>query len=160
MKNTVFNKLRNLDAYPKVNEDFFSRTLSGGIITLFSSLAILLLVFSEFRLYLHTVTETKLLVDTSRGETFHINFDVTFPAIPCTLLSVDTMDISGEQHLDIKHDIIKKRINAHGDVIESRPDGIGAPKIEKPLQRHGGRLEKNETYCGSCFGAEQGTMDT
>ncbi|KAK8558779.1 hypothetical protein V6N13_098417 [Hibiscus sabdariffa] len=159
MKNTVFNKIRNLDAYPKVNEDFFSRTLSGGIITLVSSLAILLLVFSEFKSYLHTVTETKLLVDTSRGETFHINFDVTFPAIPCTLLSVDTMDISGEQHLDIKHDIIKKRINDRGDVIESRPDGIGAPKIEKPLQRHGGRLEKNETYCGSCFGAEQSDDD-
>ncbi|XP_039006772.1 endoplasmic reticulum-Golgi intermediate compartment protein 3-like isoform X2 [Hibiscus syriacus] len=157
--NTVFNKLRNLDSYPKVNEDFYSRTLSGGIITLLSSLAILLLVFSEFTLYIHTVTETKLLVDTSRGETFHINFDVTFPAIPCTLLSVDTMDISGEQHHDIKHDIIKKRINAHGDVIESRPDTIGAPKIEKPLQRHGGRLEKNETYCGSCFGAEQSDDD-
>ena len=27
-------------------------------------------------------------------------------------------------------------------------------QIEKPLQRHGGRLEHNETYCGSCFGAE------
>ncbi|KAA3488535.1 endoplasmic reticulum-Golgi intermediate compartment protein 3-like [Gossypium australe] len=131
MKNTVLSKLRNLDAYPKVNEDFFTRSLSGGIITLVSSLAILLLVFSEFRLYLHTVMETKLLVDTSRGETFRIN----------------------------KHDIIKKRINTNGDVIESKPDGIGAPKIEKPLQRHGGRLEQNETYCGSCFGAEQSDDD-
>lgn len=27
-------------------------------------------------------------------------------------------------------------------------------QIEKPLQRHGGRLDHNETYCGSCFGAE------
>lgn len=27
-------------------------------------------------------------------------------------------------------------------------------QIEKPLQRHGGRLEHNETYCGSCYGAE------
>lgn len=27
-------------------------------------------------------------------------------------------------------------------------------QIEKPLQKHGGRLEHNETYCGSCFGAE------
>ncbi|XP_021291439.1 endoplasmic reticulum-Golgi intermediate compartment protein 3-like [Herrania umbratica] len=155
----VFSKLRNLDAYPKVNEDFYSRTLSGGIITLVSSLAIVFLFFSEFRLYLHTVTETKLLVDTSRGEALRINFDVTFPAVPCTLLSLDAMDISGEQHLDIKHDIIKKRINAYGGVIESRQDGIGAPKIEKPLQRHGGRLEHNETYCGSCFGAEQSDDD-
>ncbi|ERM94188.1 hypothetical protein AMTRI_Chr04g188610 [Amborella trichopoda] len=150
----VLNKLRHLDAYPKINEDFYSRTLSGGLITIFSSIFMLLLFFSELRLYLHAATETKLMVDTSRGETLRINFDVTFPALPCSILSLDAMDISGEQHLDVKHDIIKKRIDAHGNVIEARADGIGAPKIEKPLQRHGGRLEQNETYCGSCYGAE------
>ncbi|KAL6269698.1 hypothetical protein ACE6H2_026609 [Prunus campanulata] len=156
---SILQKLRNLDAYPKINDDFFSRTLSGGIITLASSLLILLLFFSELRLYLHTVTESKLLVDASRGETLHINFDVTFPAIRCSLLSLDTMDISGEQHFDIRHDIVKKRIDAHGNVIEAKKDGIGAPKIENPLQRHGGRLEHNEKYCGSCFGAEMSDDD-
>lgn len=30
-----------------------------------------------------------------------VQFDVTFPNIPCTLLSVDAMDISGERHMDI-----------------------------------------------------------
>ncbi|KAF8405993.1 hypothetical protein HHK36_008073 [Tetracentron sinense] len=155
----IFNKLRNLDAYPKINEDFYSRTLSGGVITLASSIVMLLLFISELRLYLHAVTETKLIVDTSRGETLRINFDVTFPALPCSLLSLDAMDISGEQHLDVRHDIIKKRIDAHGNVIETRQDGIGAPKIEKPLQRHGGRLEHNETYCGSCYGAEMSDDD-
>ncbi|XP_073143213.1 uncharacterized protein [Henckelia pumila] len=150
----VYSKLRNLDAYPKINEDFFSRTLSGGVITLVSSIIIFVLFVSEFRLYLHTVTNTKLVVDTSRGGKLHINFDVTFPAIPCTLLSVDAMDISGERHLDIRHDIFKKRIDSYGKVVGTRQDGIGAPKIEKPLQRHGGRLEHDEKYCGSCFGAE------
>ncbi|OMO94286.1 hypothetical protein COLO4_16433 [Corchorus olitorius] len=110
-------------------------------------------------LYLHAVTETKLVVDTSRGETLRINFDVTFPALACSILSLDAMDISGEQHLDVKHDIIKKRLDSHGNVIEARQDGIGAPKIEKPLQRHGGRLEHNETYCGSCYGAEASDDD-
>ncbi|XP_038681806.1 endoplasmic reticulum-Golgi intermediate compartment protein 3-like [Tripterygium wilfordii] len=151
----IFHKLRNLDAYPKINEDFSSRTFSGGVISVASFIVMFLLFFSEFRLYLHTVTETKLIVDTSRGETLHISFDVTFPAIPCSLLSLDAMDISGEQHFDIRHDIMKKRINAHGDLIEARQDGIGAPKIETPLQRHGGRLENGETYCGSCYGAEE-----
>ncbi|XP_048424721.1 endoplasmic reticulum-Golgi intermediate compartment protein 3-like isoform X2 [Pyrus x bretschneideri] len=155
----ILEKLRSLDAYPKINDDFFSRTLSGGIITLASSLLMLFLFFSELRLYLHTVTESKLLVDASRGETLHINFDVTFPAIRCSLLSLDTMDISGEQHFDIRHHIVKKRIDAHGSVIEAKKDGIGAPKIEKPLQRHGGRLEHNEKYCGSCFGAETSDDD-
>lgn len=148
------SKIRNLDAYPKINEDFYSRTLSGGVITLASSIIMTLLFISELRLYLHAVTETKLVVDTSRGETLRINFDITFPALPCSILSVDAMDISGEQHLDIRHDIIKKRIDVLGNVIETRKEGIGAPAIDRPLQRHGGRLEHNETYCGSCYGAE------
>ncbi|XP_041015259.1 endoplasmic reticulum-Golgi intermediate compartment protein 3-like isoform X2 [Juglans microcarpa x Juglans regia] len=155
----VLHKLRKLDAYPKVNEDFYSRTFSGGLITLVSFVLMLFLFFSELRLFLHTVSETKLVVDTSRGGTLHINFDVTFPAVPCSLLSLDAMDISGEQHLDIRHDIVKKRIDAHGNVIEVRQDGIGAPKVEKPLQRHGGRLEHNEEYCGSCYGSETSDDD-
>ncbi|XP_068661424.1 uncharacterized protein [Aristolochia californica] len=150
----ILNKLRNLDAYPKVNEDFYSRTLSGGLITVLSSIVMLFLFISEFRLYLNAATETKLTVDTSRGDHLRVNFDITFPALACSLLSVDTMDISGEQHYDIRHDIVKKRLDHLGNIIESRADGIGAPKIDKPLQRHGGRLDHNETYCGSCFGAE------
>ncbi|XP_042480663.1 endoplasmic reticulum-Golgi intermediate compartment protein 3-like [Macadamia integrifolia] len=127
----ILCKLRNLDAYPKINEDFYIRTLSGGFITLVSSFIMLLLFLSELRIYLHTVKETKLTVDTSRGETLRINFDVTFPSLACSLLSVDAMDISGEQHYDIKHDIIKKRVDHLGNVIESRSDGIGAPKGTK-----------------------------
>ncbi|CAN4122220.1 unnamed protein product [Withania somnifera] len=151
---SFISRIRSLDAYPKINEDFYSRTLSGGVITLASSIIMTLLFISELRLYLHAVTETKLVVDTSRGETLRINFDISFPALPCSILSVDAMDISGEQHLDIRHDIIKKRIDALGNVIETRKEGIGAPTIDRPLQRHGGRLEHNETYCGSCYGAE------
>ncbi|PIA48607.1 hypothetical protein AQUCO_01400887v1 [Aquilegia coerulea] len=150
----ILNKLRNLDAYPKINEDFYSRTLSGGLITIVSSITILLLFISELRLYLYAATETKLTVDTARGETLRVNFDVTFPHLACSILSIDAMDISGEQHYDIRHDIMKRRLDHLGNVIESRSDGIGGPKIDRPLQRHGGRLDHNETYCGSCYGAE------
>ncbi|KAM0950478.1 putative endoplasmic reticulum vesicle transporter [Dioscorea sansibarensis] len=155
----ILNKLKNLDAYPKIKEDFYSRTLSGGIITLVSFALILFLFLSEARLFLFSETETKLTVDTSRGERLHVNFDITFPFLACSLLSVDTMDISGEQHYDIRHDILKKRIDRLGNVIGSRQGGIGAPKIERPLQRHGGRLEHNEVYCGSCYGAEVSDSD-
>ena len=44
----MLSKLKNLDAYPKVNEDFFQRTLSGGIITIASSILMLCLFISEF----------------------------------------------------------------------------------------------------------------
>ncbi|EPS58242.1 hypothetical protein M569_16573, partial [Genlisea aurea] len=151
---SIFGKFRRFDVNPKINEDFYSRTLSGGAITLASSIIMVLLVISELGLYLYPTTEAKLAVDTSRSERLRINFDVTFPALACSVVSIDAMDIGGEQHLDVRHDIVKKRIDAHGNVIETRADTIGGSKIERPLQRHGGRLEHNETYCGSCYGAE------
>lgn len=43
----VFNKLRNLDAYPKVNEDFYNRTLAGGVVTVVSAAVMLFLFISE-----------------------------------------------------------------------------------------------------------------
>ncbi|PHT64166.1 hypothetical protein T459_32039 [Capsicum annuum] len=75
---------------------------------------------------------------------FFKQFDITFPAVPCSLLSLDARDISGEEHFDIvcdphilafsfastRHDIFKKRIDSHGAVIEVRQDGIGAPKAD------------------------------
>ncbi|KAK8577272.1 hypothetical protein V6N13_122263 [Hibiscus sabdariffa] len=75
-------------------------------------------------LYVHPANETKLAVDTSRRKTLRINFDVTFPIVACSILSLDAIDISGEQYLDVKHDIVKKRVDAHGNVIETRPDRI------------------------------------
>ena len=45
-------------------------------------------------------------------------------------------------------------IDAHGNEVAVRQDEIGGPQIEKLLQRHGGRLERNRKYCGSCYGAE------
>lgn len=30
-----------------------------------------------------------------------MQFDLSFPEIPCSILSLDAIDISGEQHLDI-----------------------------------------------------------
>ncbi|RWR93007.1 endoplasmic reticulum-Golgi intermediate compartment protein 3 [Cinnamomum micranthum f. kanehirae] len=156
----MMRNLRKLDSYPKTNKDFYSRrTISGGIITLVSAILMLILFISELRLYLLAVTETKLVVNTSRGETLRINFDITFPALACSVVSLDEMDISGEQHFDVRHDIIKKRIDTHGNVIKAWQDGIGAPKMEKPLQRHGGRLEHNETYCGTCYGPEASDED-
>jgi hypothetical protein len=32
-----------------------------------------------------------------------------------------------------KHDIIKKRLDSHGNVIESRQEGIGAPKVSNAV---------------------------
>lgn len=48
----ILNKLKSLDAYPKINEDFHTRTFSGGVITVISSIIILLLFISETSAFL------------------------------------------------------------------------------------------------------------
>ncbi|CAM6128329.1 unnamed protein product [Calypogeia fissa] len=148
------NKLRQLDAFPKVNEDFYSRTLSGGIITIVSTVLIVALFITELHYYIHPAQETQLLVDTSRGETLNINFSIAFPKLPCSLVSLDSIDVSGQQHLNVIHGIYKRRLNSTGGVYKPPElDGVNQVRIEKPLQNHGGRLGSNEVYCGSCFGA-------
>jgi hypothetical protein len=44
----VMGKLKLLDAYPKVNEDFFTKTIGGGVITIVSSIIMVMLFLSEF----------------------------------------------------------------------------------------------------------------
>ena len=63
----VMERLRKLDVYPKINEDFFTRTTAGGFITLGSSILMLLLFIAEARLFLSPHIENVLMVDTSRG---------------------------------------------------------------------------------------------
>ena len=37
-------------------------------------------------------------------------------------LSVDAMDVSGEQHIDVEHNIFKQRLNSSGEVIPMAPE--------------------------------------
>ena len=55
-----------------------------------------------------------------------ITFELIF------LLLVMLCEIYFHAFFDLqRHDIIKKRIDAHGNVIEARQDGIGAPKVSR-----------------------------
>lgn len=70
----AWEKLRKLDAFGKVNEDFYTRTLSGGVITLVSSIIMAILFFTELRELLldavHTCTREPVPVQTSPTQDF------------------------------------------------------------------------------------------
>lgn len=155
-------KLKALDAYPKINEDFFTKTMSGGIITIVASVVMVLLFLSELRLYLTTNSVHELTVDTSRGEKISINFDVTFPKVPCAWLSLDAMDISGELHLDLDHDVYKQRLAANGSPVKTaEKHNVDATKKAAPPTAnvtHGNGTVATVT-CGSCYGAEEKAGD-
>lgn len=44
-----------------------------------------------------------------------IHLNITFPRIPCELLSLDVMDVSGEQQTGVMHGVNKVRLSPAED---------------------------------------------
>lgn len=52
-----------------------------------------------------------------------IHLNITFPKIPCELLTLDVMDVSGEQQTGVMHGVNKVRLSSQkdgGGVIDVR----------------------------------------
>eukprot|EP00128_Syssomonas_multiformis_P010518 Colp12_sorted_trinity150504_noHs@32023 len=151
----IFKRLKSLDAYPKTLDDFAVKTLGGGLVSIISGLFMLFLFLSELRLFMTTEVKHELLVDTTRGEKLRINMDITFPRMPCAYLSIDAMDVSGEQQLDVVHNLYKKRLDSNGlpvdDSVEKHEDLGHTPLLAKDGSAP---LSEGDEKCPSCFGAE------
>lgn len=116
-------------------------------VTLISFSIILTSVLLEFIDYRRIQLEPSLEVDRSRGEKLVIDMDIEFPRVPCYMLSLDVMDLSGERQHDVSHDMTKQRIAADGTLLEEKRMGQLKGDVERAA------LDKDPNYCGSCYGA-------
>ncbi|MBW0466851.1 hypothetical protein O181_006566 [Austropuccinia psidii MF-1] len=141
---------KGLDGFAKTMDDVKVKTGFGGFLTMASAVLILTLVLVEYQDYRQIHIQPSILVDKSRGEKLLVGLNITFPRVPCYLLSVDLMDISGEHQSDVSHDLSKTRLELDGSPIPAN--------VTKKLQ---GELEaiissRSKDYCGSCYGGEPG----
>ncbi|GAA0169171.1 hypothetical protein LIER_23714 [Lithospermum erythrorhizon] len=58
-----------------------------------------------------------MAVDLKRGETLPIHINMTFPSLPCDVLSVDAIDMSGKHEVDLDTNIWKLRLNKDSHII-------------------------------------------
>ncbi|CAL3962181.1 hypothetical protein PZA11_000588 [Diplocarpon coronariae] len=141
------SRFTRLDAFTKTVDEARVRTTSGGIVTIASLLIVLYLALGEWTEYKRIVVHPELIVDKGRGEKMEIHLNITFPKIPCELLTLDVMDVSGEQQTGIMHGVKKVRLAAEAD---------GGKEISvESLNLHGDEqaTHLDPDYCGGCYGA-------
>ena len=117
-------RFSSFDVFPKTLQEFRRRTLTGAIVSITCTVLIALLVCVEFVDFIRVKKSDHLFVDTSRGQQLRINVNITFPALPCSVISLDTLDLSGNHAPDHMRSIVKSRIDGHGRIIR---DAGGAP---------------------------------
>jgi hypothetical protein len=105
------SRFTRLDAFTKTVEDARVRTTSGGVVTIVSLLVVFWLTWGEWADYRRVAVRPELVVDKGRGERMEIALNVTFPRVPCELLTLDVMDVSGELQMGVTHGINKVRLS-------------------------------------------------
>ncbi|KAG5519719.1 hypothetical protein PMAC_001876 [Pneumocystis sp. 'macacae'] len=143
---------RRFDAFSKTIEDAQIKTTNGGLITITSIIIIFILVSFEWHDYRRVVVLPELTIDRTRSEKLQINLNLTFPKIPCSILSLDIMDVSGELQTDVSHNVVKNRLDKNGVFINST--SINTLNFQQPTK------VLPSDYCGSCYGAREGCCNT
>ncbi|KAJ7695941.1 Sec1-like protein [Mycena rosella] len=123
-----------------------ANTNSAGAVTIIAAAIILAFTTMEFLDYRRVNIDTSIVVDKSRGAKLTVKMNVTFPRVPCYLLSLDVMDISGETQRDLTHNILKARLDPQGVRLASVVNAELANDIEKM------NAAKDPNFCGSCYG--------
>ncbi|SAM07895.1 hypothetical protein [Absidia glauca] len=145
------NRLKRLDAYSKTLEEFRIRTTTGAVVTLISTIIIGFLVMIELWSYMIPVLKPEIVVDGGKMEKLPINFDITFPNIPCHILSLDVMDESGQHISNYDHDVFKVRLDENGQEIQAeKQTKLSNPHVADDLAF---QQKADESYCGACYGA-------
>ncbi|KAL3921211.1 MAG: hypothetical protein SGPRY_004981 [Prymnesium sp.] len=136
-----------LDVFPKTLQEFRHRTQSGAIVSIIcaSLIALLSLVeISDFWQASATPIKTidRLSVDTSRDQKLLIYLNLTFPALPCSVLSLDAHDLSGNDVAGPMPHIKKSRLDAFGNVLDEPTEQYIStacyvmPAYMSPLEQH------------------------
>ncbi|GKV15251.1 hypothetical protein SLEP1_g26048 [Rubroshorea leprosula] len=109
--------IKSIDAFPRAEDHLLQKTQSGAFVSIVGLIIMASLFLHELGYYLTTYTVHQMSVDLKRGETLPIHINMTFPSLPCDVLSVDAIDMSGKHEVDLDTNIWKLRLNNHGHII-------------------------------------------
>eukprot|EP00978_Attheya_sp_CCMP212_P026171 scaffold85642_cov63-Attheya_sp.AAC.1 len=116
-------KLKNFDTQSSVSNEFRVRTAQGAAFSVTTLIAISYLIYTELVYNLSASVRDRVHVNATSPAGLELEFDVTFPSVPCALLSVDANDPTGQpqsMHIDREHHVWKHRMDKTGRMIGKR----------------------------------------
>ena len=154
------NMVKNLDfMFPKVDTEYTVQTDRGGVAFVVACVVICILCLAEtisWRAQNATTVE-HVVVDTSLGKRMQVNLNITFPALACTDVHVDIMDVAGDSQLDLDQSFITKtRLALDGRVAgeQERDSANKHRKQQEDVIQHIQSKQLPENYCGPCYGSQ------
>ena len=94
-RKAALKAVKELDVFPKVQDDYQKPTARGGTLSIITLLAIFFLVVSEFSYYRSTEIKYEYSVDTDMDSKLLLTVDMTV-AMSCDYLGADIIDLAGE----------------------------------------------------------------
>ena len=160
--------IKSLDAHSPISPEFRVRTLPGALLSMFTLVLAVWLIGSEYSYNFSTTFLNHVHVMPQSPDGLEVEFDVTFPHIPCALLAVDANDPTGQSqsfHVDARHRVWKHRLDQQGLRLgrQSRFELGGTMTRQDHLEskmrdlaervRSADEEVDDEEECGSCYGA-------
>ncbi|KPI85066.1 hypothetical protein ABL78_5871 [Leptomonas seymouri] len=153
--------LQRLDVFPKFDrkfeQDARQRTATGGCFSLTAIAIILWLLIAEVRYFATSEEHHEMFIDAELGGDMEVQVNVTFPRVPCDLLTLDAIDAFGVFANSVEANTVKTRIDSEtGRLISEARKLVDEKKVmTKAIDPDG--VEKED--CPSCYGAERDPGD-
>ncbi|KAF5459550.1 hypothetical protein F2P56_023485 [Juglans regia] len=150
----VKQAIKSLDAFPRAEDHLLQKTQSGALVSVFGLVIMAILFLHELRYYITTYTIHQMSVDLKRGETLPIHINMTFPSLPCDVVSIDAIDMSGKHEVDLDTNIWKLRLNSDGHIIGTEYLSDLVEK-EHTAHKHDGDKDQHEDSDQKIHGFDQ-----
>ncbi|KAF4652761.1 hypothetical protein FOL47_010861, partial [Perkinsus chesapeaki] len=115
-----YTHMKSFDIYRKLPRDLTEATLTGATISVITIIVALYLFMSEVADYLTPHRTSRMLIEHNKDDydtQLQINLDITFPRLPCDLLSFDAQDVMGSHAVEVSGHFFAERLTASGEVI-------------------------------------------
>lgn len=107
--------ISRLHAFPRAQDHLTQKTSTGAVVTILGLLTTIVLFIHELGFYLKPYSIHEMAVDNNRGQLLDISLNISFPGLPCQVLSLDALDMSGKHEVDIHTTIFKERLDRNGN---------------------------------------------